>query len=361
MSHPKDIQRLLTTGLMALLLATHLNEVESWQTTKPLPPLQSWGTKPLFHRARTVLCSTTASSSDISGKRQEEGNASVIDTAKDSRNLIDGDTTEHTKSSTTGSTDIDSPPEAPQIQTHEFPNHTLQSPIDQLAMPWSEVQDWALRDNLPKYTIMIPIESPSTIGTKSKPKDNTIVFALWRTMLKEVPELAGYPIEFLQEVHSHQISSNRTTMQVTPQLLPYLEDYTFVPAGGVSGKVYGVPGLADGTIIQTSAVSSIEVTLPQGFVRTLDGKAAYELGRPQREDYSFSINNNKLQPATMAIGSAATSSYELLRSVEGVSPSVVEDADGMLLRLGATTGILLAGATAINMLSHHLTVNVFWV
>ena len=38
-----------------------------------------------------------------------------------------------------------------------------------------------------------------------------------------------------------------------------------------------------------------------------------------------------------------------------------EDGDGMLLRLGALSGVLLAGATAINMLSHHLTVNVFWV
>jgi hypothetical protein len=33
----------------------------------------------------------------------------------------------------------------------------------------------------------------------------------------------------------------------------------------------------------------------------------------------------------------------------------------MLTTLGATTAILLGGATAVNMLSHHLTVNVFWV
>ena len=35
--------------------------------------------------------------------------------------------------------------------------------------------------------------------------------------------------------------------------------------------------------------------------------------------------------------------------------------DSNLVNLGATTAILLGGATAFNMLSHHLTVNVFWV
>jgi len=44
-----------------------------------------------------------------------------------------------------------------------------------------------------------------------------------------------------------------------------------------------------------------------------------------------------------------------------VPPIISNDTDGLLLRLGGTTGIFLAGATAINMLSHHMTVNVFWV
>lgn len=245
-----------------------------------------------------------------------------------------------------------------EYQIPNFPNHKHQSVIDPLAMPWSELQDWALRDNLPKYTIMIPLESTKSTGSKSE--GTNLVFALWRTMLKDVPELAGYPIDFLQDVHSRKISNNETKMQVTPQLLPYLEDYSFAAAGGVSGKVFGVPGLADGTRIETSAVTNIEVTLPQGFIRTSDGKAAYELGRPQREEFSSTSTN--LQMAKSALGSASVGSYELLKNVNGVVPEVtMEDADGMLLRLGASTGILLAGATAINMLSHHLTVNVFWV
>ena len=35
--------------------------------------------------------------------------------------------------------------------------------------------------------------------------------------------------------------------------------------------------------------------------------------------------------------------------------------DDLLIRLGATTGIVLVGAMALNILSHHMTVNVFWV
>ena len=352
MSRPNEFQRWLTT-VLALLIVTHIPIVASWQTAKPLPTLQSWGVMPFCHQ--TVLHSTTTSSSDISGKRVDDGTThDTLDS--DASSAIDDHKMEHSKSRTEKDSPLEQATEKIP-QNHEFPHHALQSPLDRLAMPWSEVQDWALRDNLPKYTIMIPIESANNMGTNNKSHDNTMIFALWRTMLKEVPELAGYPIDFLQEVHFQQISNNRTTMQVTPQLLPYLEDFSFVPAGGVSGKVYGVPGLADGTIIQTSTVGSIEVTLPQGFVRTLDGKAAYELGRPQREEHSFSKTNNKLQTAT----TAASGSYEILRNVAGVSTSVVEDSDGMLLRLGATTAIFLAGATAINMLSHHLTVNVFWV
>ena len=38
-----------------------------------------------------------------------------------------------------------------------------------------------------------------------------------------------------------------------------------------------------------------------------------------------------------------------------------QETTNMLVNLGASTAILLGGATAFNMLQHHLTVNVFWV
>ena len=145
---------------------------------------------------------------------------------------------------------------------------------EKLAMPWSDIQNEALRDNIAKYTVMIPLKAED----KSKEGEQSQVFALWRTMLKDVPEIAGYPIDFLQQMHARQIQNSETLLEVTPALLPYLEDYEFAAAGGVSGKIYGVPGLADGTRIETSQVTNIEVTLPQGFVRTSDGLAAYEVG-----------------------------------------------------------------------------------
>jgi hypothetical protein len=233
-----------------------------------------------------------------------------------------------------------------------------------LSMPWSQNQEWALRDNLPKYTVMVPMTAKD--GTKT-----ASVVALWRTMLKEVPELAGYPIDFLQERHAADIESSddgddkaatrRTAMGgETPALLPYLEDYEFMTAGGISGQVYGIPGLADGARIETSAVTNIELTLTKGFICTSDGSAAYELGRPKREAFA--------DVASSLESTAKSGSYELLKTVSdnakklpSVSTEGMENADGMLVRLGASAGILLAGATAMNMLAHHLTVNVFWV
>jgi len=226
----------------------------------------------------------------------------------------------------------------------------------EFVMPWSDLQNSALRDNLSKYTVRIPLKV-----TPDSDQQESQVFCLWRTMLKEVPELAGYPIDFLQDMHQLQIEKNETLLEVTPGLLPYLEDYEFATAGGVSGAIFGVPGLADGTSIQTSAVSNIEVTLPQGFVRTQDGSAAYEVGKPKRQEFA-SGGADLSSSSTEALEKGG----ELLKSVANTAGGAMEkvdleEGDAMLARLGASTAILLAGATAVNMLAHHLTVNVFWV
>lgn len=251
------------------------------------------------------------------------------------------------------STTEESPPDVKASQEEEPINadKKIASVGEMLTMPWSDFQKSALRDNLAKYTVMIPLKN----GEKKEQESQ--VFALWRTMLKEVPELAGYPIDFLQEMHDRQIMNNETLLEGTPGLLPYLEDYEFTSAGGVSGQIFGVAGLADGTRIETSVVTSIEVTLPQGFVRTSDGSAAYEVGRPKREEFS-TTNRGTVVDETLAQGGRLLKNVNNAGALEPVS---VEDGDGMLLRLGASTGILLAGATAVSMLSHHLTVNMFWV
>jgi hypothetical protein len=222
---------------------------------------------------------------------------------------------------------------------------------ERFAMPWSNIQDWALRDNIAKYTIMIPL-------TRGR-KETADVYALWRTMTNELTEVAGYPIDFLQDMHTRQRKDGESPMQVTPALLPYLDEYEFTSGGGMSGRVYGVPGLADGTTIETSAVDNVQLTLVKGFIRTSDGSTAYELGRPQREEFT-SFNEAKKGASGALLNNLKNAGSQVAPLAREATDSV-EDADQLLVRLGASTGILLAGATAINMLSHHMTFNVFWV
>jgi len=101
-----------------------------------------------------------------------------------------------------------------------------------LELPWSEFHDWALRDNLPKYTRTLP-------GVTSK------TYALWRTMLQDVPELSGYPIDFLQMKYAQpplkrEVNITTATAQaldVVPEKLAFLNNFYFEPSGGLSGQV----------------------------------------------------------------------------------------------------------------------------
>lgn len=111
-----------------------------------------------------------------------------------------------------------------------------------LEMPWSDFHAWALRDNLPRYTRILPGATPKT-------------YALWRTMLQDVPELSGYPIHFLQEKCVVQQTANNSqtdttsgkvqegqNLDVAPDVLPYLDNFYFEPSGGLSGQVISLFG-----------------------------------------------------------------------------------------------------------------------
>eukprot|EP00521_Asterionellopsis_glacialis_P016327 CAMPEP_0195300776 /NCGR_PEP_ID=MMETSP0707-20130614/28107_1 /TAXON_ID=33640 /ORGANISM="Asterionellopsis glacialis, Strain CCMP134" /LENGTH=316 /DNA_ID=CAMNT_0040363561 /DNA_START=180 /DNA_END=1127 /DNA_ORIENTATION=+ len=227
-----------------------------------------------------------------------------------------------------------------------------------LDMPWTDFQEWALRDNLPKYLVSIPTKKS---GNKQE------LFALWRTMTREVTELSGYPIDFLQEMHGkyllkklkeEEYDDDKVRVKVTPGMLPFLDEFEFATGGGVSGKAYGIPGIADGTKIETTGIKDVTATVPKGYVRTEDGSIAYELGIPLRDFYSLD-GTSGTKDALLNTGKSVTKTANGALASSGAG-SYQEDPDAMLLRLGASTGILLAGATAVNMLSHHLTVNVFW-
>jgi hypothetical protein len=287
--------------------------------------------------------------------------------------------------------------------------------------PWSNVQEWALRDNVPKYTIRTELatrrdqlqpETPESLLTaeSKNPATRTTTtttaahtpssYVLWRSLVQEVPELAGYPLEFLQERRREQLlhsefngsddvdgeksmdgdgdetgvvasSSKITTAHpASPPsagILPYLQDYEFAPGGGIRGTAYGLVGVADGSRIETSAVSNIHETLPRGYARTSDGTVAFELGRPRRSETEGGEGWTVPSAAGTPKSAAAASVMGVRALLEGTgkltvpSTSGTDDADGFLVRLGALTGIFMAGATAVNMLSHHMTVSVFWV
>ena len=243
---------------------------------------------------------------------------------------------------------------------------------DDWSMPWSNNQHWALRDNLPKYTVHIPLVKGG--------KKVMVKCALWKTMSQEVTEIAGYPLDFLQNMYSRQAeqdtkhdkseggdeqNAGNDIDTTAPAVLPYLDLFEFTSSGGALGNVYGVPGLADGTRIETSPVDKVQETLPKGYIRTMDGSAAYELGRPVSSDVTVSIGGSAVAAAATTgtlLKTVANASAKSGKAIVNAAASEVdEDADQMLVRLGASTAILLAGAVAVNMLSHHLTVNVFWV
>ena len=253
------------------------------------------------------------------------------------------------------------------------------------SMPWSDFQRWALRDNLPRYVVSIPatgVVVDSDDGGRLRPPEMR-AYALWRTLTQEVMELAGYDPRYLAAAHAadarradsvaaagNDISDDpKSTSLDTPGILPFLDQFEFTPDGGVSGRAYGLPGIADGTSIETSSVSGVEYTVPRGYVRTADGVAAYELGAPAGDFYSLDGTAGSMtEQARKAMLQAVAGAAKAIRAGGLATDSGLArdttgsgEADAMLVRLGGTTAVLLAGATAMSMLSHHLTVNMFWV
>jgi hypothetical protein len=161
-------------------------------------------------------------------------------------------------------------------------------------------------------------------------------YAMWRSMTRDVVELSGYDVQFLQKMHQRQIQQQQVqqqvqnkndddddndsdkgvdqqdqmtptkiTDQITPGILPLLDQFEFQPNGGALGSIQGLPGISDGTTVQTSPLAHIELTLPIGYVLTQDQSTAYELGMPSSSSssndddyfmdyarYNVNVNNN---------------------------------------------------------------------
>lgn len=235
-------------------------------------------------------------------------------------------------------------------------------------MPWSDVQEWALKDNLAKFTVLLP---PPVAGGQPKR------YAMWRTLTREVPELAGYPIPFLLQMHQRTAKKEGgTTPRETPGFLPMVDDFAFTPEGGIVGRAYGLPGIADGTRIQTTALMAAATSVPLGYVTTQgdptspnDAGVSYELGACASSSVSAldASASSAAAAARRSVGAGAVASAQqaanLANDVAATGAGLLSDAEANkdLAYLGGATALLLASATAVGMLSHHLTVNVFWV
>lgn len=190
-----------------------------------------------------------------------------------------------------------------------------------LDFPWSDLQQWTLDSALPRYTIQV----------------NERAITLWRNLAKDHVELTGYPTDFLMAQ-----SMNEGGME-----LPFLDQFEFTPNGGLSGQAYGLQGIAPGTVIETTPVGNVRLTIPKGFVHTQDG-SLFELGEPRSSETSsagyYSLNGMTQQQSQLA-----------------PSSSNAWGLDSDIYNLGALTAAVIGGALAVESMSHHLTVNVFWV
>ena len=207
-------------------------------------------------------------------------------------------------------------------------------------MPWGDFQQWAMKDYLAKYTVQVHLEQDG--------RDTLQAFTLWRSLSNDVTALSGYPLKFL--VDRYKDMREELNIKTSTEILPYLDGFAFESDGGVSGRAYGIAGVAEGTRIQTTPVAGVETTLQKGYILTKEG-IVYELGLPATsETYSLDGRTKMAERAASSIQSAASDIQ--LADVVG---------NQELVKLGALTAIVISGAWAMEALSHHLTVNVFWV
>eukprot|EP00814_Leptocylindrus_danicus_P020449 CAMPEP_0116006932 /NCGR_PEP_ID=MMETSP0321-20121206/2011_1 /TAXON_ID=163516 /ORGANISM="Leptocylindrus danicus var. danicus, Strain B650" /LENGTH=327 /DNA_ID=CAMNT_0003475557 /DNA_START=40 /DNA_END=1020 /DNA_ORIENTATION=- len=258
---------------------------------------------------------------------------------------------------------------------------------DGIPVAWSQFQDWALMDNLPKYMIDTNYfsskkskkNSSRTANNNNKERQPA---ARWRSMVREVPELTGFDVELVrrrysklllleqntvdpenQDVDSSSNPKNKKTPPTSflPDILPLLEKYSFEKEGGLSGYAYGIAGVADGTQMTTPPLRGCEVTIPQGWVESEDGSCIYELGDPLDVEQGYSLDYAKQAVSGVSKGLVSSAAAASNGGLSSGSPSSSSNEDTQaLVNLAALTGMLLASAAAVNTISHHVSVHVYW-
>lgn len=238
---------------------------------------------------------------------------------------------------------------------------------DMLTLPWSDMQEWALKDNISKYTITIPTKNVNVNNNDN----NNYSFILWNTMINEVTELHGYSISYLSTKLKY-INTNTDTnmnqnmdMDMNMASVPYMTNYEFVTNGGIKGEVYNKEGIADGSIIITNPLMNVRNTLPNGYVQTISNNDNDTIGIIYELGYALSNNNGKQQQqqqySSMMLQSLSNVNNNIMTTATTNANTENNDIFDLVKNVGGVTAIALGSGIVYNLLTHHLTVNVFWV
>jgi hypothetical protein len=249
-------------------------------------------------------------------------------------------------------------------------------------LPWSQTQEWALRDHVSKYAIRL------VLGKGEKNQQQLHRLVRWRSLINGTPELVGYPLEFViarykkiirsskdddDDANDDDAVSSSTSSLLfsgwSTEVLPYLDRFQFEANGGLSGDAFGLKGIQDGTRIWTNPVVHVEHSIPLGYVVTEDGSVVYELGQPaesndiMRRPEDVIMTSDTVRATTTTAAALRESMGSRLASVNfnnnNNNGALLFDPD--LVQLAGLTAVVLTGAWAMQALSHHLTVNIFWV
>jgi hypothetical protein len=250
----------------------------------------------------------------------------------------------------------------------------------------TDIQIIALTSKISKFIVTISDATAIGTGSKGSPDQSEKAIVLWRNLLDDTPELTGFPISFLSEQVISMIRDNHPSIIATLEnflsrknvndtfiawdmVVPYLDAYTFEGGGGVNGLVYGVTGVADGTLICTTPVGDLQTTILRNYIQTGDG-CIYELGRPSFVSDPAIQTTKSNQPYSLAgttkqwfrdgkLSASSMVNNLPLPNVDDKSSDFANNPE--LIQLAGLTTVVLFGAAAMESLSHHLTINVFWV
>uniref|UniRef100_A0A7S2DSQ5 Subtilisin n=1 Tax=Octactis speculum TaxID=3111310 RepID=A0A7S2DSQ5_9STRA len=239
-------------------------------------------------------------------------------------------------------------------------------PQTQVESVLSQRQQWALTDNVPKYTVNREV-------------------CLWRRLVDEVPELSGCSIsevrtEWLRIVALEQgnTTAEKGGGEATVLLSPPLLDEWLWKGDSVSGLLYDAPLVADGSpvttrpVVEPSAGSSFrtayDCAVMKGYVvvseqtrgiQTGSSTTVLELGQPHQIEETEGNPFLELMAGMSGEGSPVVSSQSgrMSRDLPTESNSW-RDAGSASIAIGSSA-VALAGAMSV--LSSHMTLQMFWV